>query len=78
MFPTCGLPWSGVANATEEAGGTAIPETADLLLPRGPDREPEFDENTDCGNCGFERPPEAMPCERCGSANTAPEFRPTQ
>lgn len=63
------------ANAGSPTASVA-PEAGSVSLPRGPDRGPEFDEEMDCGNCGFERPSGAVPCPRCGSVNTGPDFRP--
>jgi hypothetical protein len=47
-----------------------------LDLPRGPLLGPDYVPERDCGNCGFERPSTAGPCQTCGTLNTGPAFIP--
>ena len=73
--PTCGQPWTGGPVIPSDTEAFVAPGVDAVGLPRGPDRGPDYDEDTDCGNCGFECPPSAETCPRCGSANTGLEFR---
>lgn len=73
MCPTCGQPWSGEPLPARSSAATP----AAVSLPRGPEPGPDYDEATDCGNCGFDRPAGSEPCPSCGSENTGPEFRPS-
>jgi len=48
----------------------------DPALPRGPALGPDYRAGRDCGNCGFELAVGASACDRCGSRNIGPVFRP--